>query len=183
MKYIVITAKHHDGFGMFRSELTDWCIKSTPFQRDPLKELAAACKDAGITFCFYHSIMDWHHPDWGTAPRLERQGPRHAARHGPLHRLHERPAQGTAHAATARWASSGSTANGKPPGPTSAAWTSTITSAACSPASSSTTASARRGPGMNGMDQGQERVGDYGTPEQEIPADRLRPRAWTGNRA
>ena len=39
MKYIVITSKHHDGFGMFRSKLTDWCIKSTPFQRDPLKEL------------------------------------------------------------------------------------------------------------------------------------------------
>jgi alpha-L-fucosidase len=65
MKYIVITSKHHDGFGMFRSDLTDWCIKSTPFDRDPLKELADACKDAGITMCFYHSIMDWHHPDWG----------------------------------------------------------------------------------------------------------------------
>jgi len=43
MRYIVITSKHHDGFGMFRSGLTDWCIKATPFQRDPLKELAAAC--------------------------------------------------------------------------------------------------------------------------------------------
>jgi alpha-L-fucosidase len=66
MKYIVITSKHHDGFGMFRSGLTDWCIKSTPFPRDPLKELAAACQDAGLKLCFYHSIMDWHHPDWGT---------------------------------------------------------------------------------------------------------------------
>jgi alpha-L-fucosidase len=66
MKYIVITSKHHDGFGMFRSELTDWCIKSTPFSRDPLKELADACKAAGLKLCFYHSIMDWHHPDWGT---------------------------------------------------------------------------------------------------------------------
>ena len=65
MKYMVITSKHHDGFGMFRSKLTDWCIKSTPFERDPLKELAAACKEAGIRLCFYHSIMDWHHPDWG----------------------------------------------------------------------------------------------------------------------
>jgi alpha-L-fucosidase len=65
MKYIVITSKHHDGFGMFRSELTDWCIKSTPFTRDPLKELAAACDAAGLKLCFYHSIMDWHHPDWG----------------------------------------------------------------------------------------------------------------------
>jgi alpha-L-fucosidase len=65
MKYIVITSKHHDGFGMFRSSLTDWCIKSTPFQRDPLKELAEACRLQGIRFCLYHSIMDWHHPDWG----------------------------------------------------------------------------------------------------------------------
>jgi len=64
MKYIVITSKHHDGFAIFPSELTDWCIKSTPFGRDPLKELAAACKEAGIRFCTYHSIMDWHHPDW-----------------------------------------------------------------------------------------------------------------------
>jgi alpha-L-fucosidase len=66
MKYIVITSKHHDGFGMYRSDLTDWCIKSTPFQRDPLQELAAECRKAGLKMCFYHSIMDWHHPDWGT---------------------------------------------------------------------------------------------------------------------
>jgi alpha-L-fucosidase len=65
IKYIVITSKHHDGFGMFRSDLTDWCISRTPFQRDPLAELAVACKAEGITFCLYHSIMDWHHPDWG----------------------------------------------------------------------------------------------------------------------
>jgi alpha-L-fucosidase len=67
MKYLVITSKHHDGFAMFDTKLTDWGIKSTPFKRDPMKELAAACKEAGIKFCFYHSIMDWHHPDY--APR------------------------------------------------------------------------------------------------------------------
>ncbi len=65
VKYLVITSKHHDGFGMFPSQETDWCIKSTPFQRDPLKELSVACREAGIKFCLYHSIMDWHHPDWG----------------------------------------------------------------------------------------------------------------------
>jgi alpha-L-fucosidase len=65
VKYIVITSKHHDGFALYPSDLTDWCVKRTPFQRDPLAELAAACKAEGITFCFYHSIMDWHHPDWG----------------------------------------------------------------------------------------------------------------------
>jgi alpha-L-fucosidase len=67
MKYIVITSKHHEGFGMYHSALTDWCIASTPFPRDPLKELAAACRAEGITFCFYHSIMDWHNPEY--APR------------------------------------------------------------------------------------------------------------------
>ena len=64
MKYIVITSKHHEGFAMYPSALTDWGIKSTPFQRDPLKELADACQEAGIKLCFYHSIMDWHHPDY-----------------------------------------------------------------------------------------------------------------------
>lgn len=64
MKYIVITTKHHDGFGLFPSSLTDWCIKSTPFKRDPLKELALACKEEGIKLGFYYSIMDWHHPDY-----------------------------------------------------------------------------------------------------------------------
>jgi alpha-L-fucosidase len=66
MKYVVITSKHHDGFGLWPSDQTDWCIKATPFAgRDPLQELAEACRAEGLTFCLYHSIMDWHHPDWG----------------------------------------------------------------------------------------------------------------------
>jgi alpha-L-fucosidase len=64
MKYIVITSKHHDGFGLWRSDLTDWCIRRTPFLRDPLQELADACRTEGVKLCFYHSIMDWHHPDY-----------------------------------------------------------------------------------------------------------------------
>jgi alpha-L-fucosidase len=64
MKYIVITSKHHEGFGMWPSKQGDWNIGHTQFHRDPLKELAAACKKAGIKFCFYHSIMDWHEPDY-----------------------------------------------------------------------------------------------------------------------
>jgi alpha-L-fucosidase len=66
MKYIVVTSKHHDGFALWDSKLTDWDIARTAFWRDPLKELANECRKAGIVFCFYHSIMDWHHPDWGT---------------------------------------------------------------------------------------------------------------------
>jgi len=64
MKYIVITSKHHDGFCLWDSQVTDWDIMdATPFQRDILKELSQACKKHGIRLCFYHSIMDWHHPD------------------------------------------------------------------------------------------------------------------------
>ena len=64
MKYIVITSKHHDGFCLWDSEVSDYDIMdATPFKRDILKELSKACKKQGIKLCFYHSIMDWHHPD------------------------------------------------------------------------------------------------------------------------
>jgi alpha-L-fucosidase len=69
MQYIVITSKHHDGFCLFDSQFTDYDVMSTPFKRDILKELSAACSRAGIRLCFYHSIMDWHHPDY--LPRRE----------------------------------------------------------------------------------------------------------------
>ena len=64
MKYIVITSKHHDGFCLFDSEHTDFDIMSTPFKRDILKELSDACSEQGLSMCWYHSIMDWHHPDY-----------------------------------------------------------------------------------------------------------------------
>jgi len=64
MKYIVITSKHHDGFCMWDSKLTDYdIVDATPFKRDVLKELSEACEKQDMTLCFYHSIMDWHHPD------------------------------------------------------------------------------------------------------------------------
>jgi alpha-L-fucosidase len=65
MKYLVITSKHHDGFCLWPTKLnTDWNIAATPFKRDPLKELADACKKYGVRFCVYHSIKDWAHADW-----------------------------------------------------------------------------------------------------------------------
>ncbi|GGZ13483.1 alpha-L-fucosidase [Echinicola pacifica] len=64
MKYIVITTKHHDGFCLWDSEVTDYDIMdASPFKRDILAELAEACKKEDIKLCFYHSIVDWHHPD------------------------------------------------------------------------------------------------------------------------
>jgi alpha-L-fucosidase len=64
MKYIVITSKHHDGFCMFNTQQTDFDIMSTPYGRDVMKDMSAACKKYGLRFCFYYSIMDWHHPDY-----------------------------------------------------------------------------------------------------------------------
>jgi alpha-L-fucosidase len=64
MKYIVITSKHHDGFCLFDSEYTDYDIMSTPFKRDIMAELAEACRAHGLRICWYHSILDWHHPDY-----------------------------------------------------------------------------------------------------------------------
>jgi alpha-L-fucosidase len=65
VKYIVITSKHHDGFAMFKSDASKYNIyDATPFKRDPLKELAAACQKAGIKFGFYYSqTQDWHEPN------------------------------------------------------------------------------------------------------------------------
>jgi alpha-L-fucosidase len=64
MKYIVITSKHHDGFCLFDSAHTGFDVMSTPFRRDIMKELADACRREGLRICWYHSIMDWHHPDY-----------------------------------------------------------------------------------------------------------------------
>jgi alpha-L-fucosidase len=66
MKYIVIVAKHHDGFCMFDSKLTDYKITNSPFKRDVCAELAKACHKAGISLGFYYSPPDWHNPDFLT---------------------------------------------------------------------------------------------------------------------
>ncbi|MGC3959235.1 MAG: alpha-L-fucosidase [Verrucomicrobiota bacterium] len=168
MKYLVITSKHHDGFGLWDSKLTDWDIARTPFRRDPLKELATECRKAGIKFCLYHSIMDWHHPDWGTRrawndlaanagpPDMDRytaymkgQLKELLTNYGPLGLL---------------WFD----------GEWESPWThdrgldlySYVRSLQPSLIVNNRVGKGRSG--MQGMDQG-ERVGDYGTPEQEIP--------------
>ncbi|MEQ1933149.1 MAG: alpha-L-fucosidase [Fimbriimonadaceae bacterium] len=64
MKYVVITTKHHDGFGLFDSKLTDWDVMKTPFKRDIMTEISKAYRGAGLNVGWYHSIMDWHHPDY-----------------------------------------------------------------------------------------------------------------------
>ncbi len=69
MKYIVMTAKHHEGFAMFHTSVDKFNIyDDTPFKRDPIAEMAVACKKAGIKFGVYYSQnLDWHHPGGSTA--------------------------------------------------------------------------------------------------------------------
>ena len=64
MKYIIITSKHHDGFAIFDSKVSRYDIlDASPYKRDAIKALGAAARRAGLKFGVYYSIMDWHHPD------------------------------------------------------------------------------------------------------------------------
>jgi alpha-L-fucosidase len=65
MKYITITARHHDGFAMFDSKVSDWnIVQRTPYKKDSLKMLAEECRRQGIKLFFYYSQLDWHNPDY-----------------------------------------------------------------------------------------------------------------------
>ena len=65
MKYITITSRHHDGFAMFDSKVSNWNIVArTPYKKDPLKMLADECHRQGIKLFFYYSQLDWHNPDY-----------------------------------------------------------------------------------------------------------------------
>ena len=62
-KYMVITSRHHDGFSMYDTALSDYKVTNTPFKRDPIRELADACaKRNDVKLGFYSSVLDWHHP-------------------------------------------------------------------------------------------------------------------------
>ena len=67
MKYVVFTSKHHDGFAMFKSEVSKYNVyDATPFKRDVVAELADACKEYGLKLGLYYSQdLDWEHPDGG----------------------------------------------------------------------------------------------------------------------
>ncbi|MGC8829256.1 MAG: alpha-L-fucosidase [Verrucomicrobiia bacterium] len=69
MKYIVITSKHHDGFALFDSKVTEWdVVDATPYKKDLLKPLSEACQRQGIKLGFYYSqAQDWNHPGGAAA--------------------------------------------------------------------------------------------------------------------
>lgn len=74
MKYLVFTSRHHDGFSMFDTQASDYKITHplSPYRRDIVKEIAAACHAAGLKFGLYYSQPDWHHPDAFTPDRHPR---------------------------------------------------------------------------------------------------------------
>lgn len=62
-KYMVITSRHHDGFSMYDTALSDYKVTNTPFKRDPIRELAdAIARRSDMKLGFYSSLLDWHHP-------------------------------------------------------------------------------------------------------------------------
>ena len=78
MKYIIITSKHHDGFAMYHSKCDRFnIVEATPFARDPMKELAEACRQLGLGFGFYYSHnQDWTTPGGSGGPKVDAQGNR-----------------------------------------------------------------------------------------------------------
>jgi alpha-L-fucosidase len=83
MKYLVFTTKHHDGFCMFDSALTDYDIMASPYGKDIVAELAAACHEADFGFGLYYSLPDWYHPAYKT----DRHGEYINYLHGQVHEL------------------------------------------------------------------------------------------------
>lgn len=75
MKYIIFTTKHHDGFCLFDSKLTDYDIMHTPYKKDALKMLANSCRKKNMALGLYYSIMDWHHPDYIPRRKWEKDRP------------------------------------------------------------------------------------------------------------
>jgi alpha-L-fucosidase len=71
MKYITITSRHHDGFSMFDTKASDYdIIDATPYKKDPMKELAAACREEGLKLHFYYSLLDWGRKDYGFGKKI-----------------------------------------------------------------------------------------------------------------
>lgn len=74
MKYVVLTTKHHEGFCLWDSQLTDYTVMNTPFRRDIVREFVDAVRGAGLRVGLYHSLLDWSHPDFlvdGNHPRRD----------------------------------------------------------------------------------------------------------------
>jgi alpha-L-fucosidase len=63
-RYVVVTTKHHEGFSLWPSALSPYTVAATPYRRDILRQFADACRRHGLRLGWYYSIMDWYHPDY-----------------------------------------------------------------------------------------------------------------------
>ncbi len=79
MRYLVLTAKHHDGFCLWNSSLTDYTVMHSPFGRDVVGEVVEAAREADLKVGFYYSLLDWHHPEFA----LDTYHPERSHRHEP----------------------------------------------------------------------------------------------------
>jgi alpha-L-fucosidase len=177
MKYVVITSKHHDGFCLYDSRFTDWDIGRTPHGQDILQQLAAACERHGLRFCTYHSIMDWHHPDylprrpWETAGRSA-EGADFRAYESYLHAQVTEIVQRYRPAVMwfdGEWENTWNHERGL------RLWS--LCRALDPRLIVNNRVDVHRG-GMGGFSQNGEAVGDFHTPEQEIPATGLPGQDW-----
>ncbi|HXF64268.1 MAG TPA: alpha-L-fucosidase [Caldilineaceae bacterium] len=92
MKYFVVTTKHHDGFCLWDSALTDYKAPNTPARRDLLRPMVDAFRNEGFKVGFYHSVIDWHHPEFpldGLHPMRENLAYREANRHRDIRKYAE----------------------------------------------------------------------------------------------
>lgn len=168
MRYVVLTTKHHDGFALFDSKLSSFTVMQTPFKRDIVREYVEACRKEGLRVGFYHSIMDWHHPDYAPRRDWEKDRPTTGAdferfvtylkgqlkelltNYGPIDILWF----------DGQWEGTWTNARGKD----LYAYVRSL-----QPNIIVNNRVGRSG-GDFGLDRAQEPIGDFGTPEQEIPA-------------
>jgi alpha-L-fucosidase len=62
MRYLVVTTKHHEGFALWDSALSDYTVAHTPYGKDLIGPIVTAFREQGLGVGFYHSLIDWHHP-------------------------------------------------------------------------------------------------------------------------
>lgn len=174
MKYIVITTKHHDGFDLFDSKVSDYDVMATPFKRDIMKEMAEACRRHGLKICWYHSIMDWHHPDY--LPR--RDWETRSAQGADM----DRYVQYLRAQVTELLTNYGDIGIMWFDGEWESTWNSTYGDALyelCRKLQPNVIVNNRVTVGRSGMeDSTKQKVGDYGTPEQYIPPEGIPGLDW-----
>lgn len=175
MRYVVITSKHHDGFNLFKSRYTDWAVQNTPFNRDIMKELSTAVRKQGLTMGWYHSIMDWHHPDY--LPRRSWETDIRPADGADMDRYTEYLHNEVRQLLTdygkigvmwfdGEWENTWTAKRGK------------ALYDLCRSIQPNIIVNNRVSPGRSGIEDASLQAGDYGTPEQYIPATGLPGQDW-----